>query len=314
MSSPPPASVPLPPQPPPLINSPSESAQPEFNPYFPDHHDPDDFIPGNPHMLKIASHTAYRSAARSPSSILSKKPAWVNTSRSISLSPHGSSHTSPAGTPTRNRSPTRGFATTSASTGKQDPVANAPPQHELVHFPGLASERRRFGDCRRVLHTGLYRFVCLPLPQSSFPPSLPPFCPSPSPQGPQRLTPQHSQLAAMAIPPGGAIGAEVHAVDQTLLFTHGAGLARVAGAEAPVRAGDVVVVPAGARHRFLNTGPEPLELVTVCASAEHGARTVHGTKGEGDGEEEEAPAWARRARAGNEEVGLVKVEGGLYEE
>ncbi|GME45484.1 Cupin RmlC-type [Neofusicoccum parvum] len=222
-------------------------------------------------MLKIASHTAYRSAARSPSSILSKKPAWVNTSRSISLSPHGSSHTSPAGTPTRNRSPTRGFATTSASTGKQDPVANAPPQHELVHFPGLASERRRFGDCRRVLHTGLY-----------------------------------SQLAAMAIPPGGAIGAEVHAVDQTLLFTHGAGVARVAGADAPVRAGDVVVVPAGARHRFLNTGPEPLELVTVCAPAEHGARTVHGTKGEGDGEEEEAPAWARRARAGNEEVGLVK--------
>ncbi|EOD43329.1 putative -like ligand binding domain protein [Neofusicoccum parvum UCRNP2] len=171
-------------------------------------------------MLKIASHTAYRSAARSPSSILSKKPAWVNTSRSISLSPHGSSHTSPAGTPTRNRSPTRGFATTSASTGKQDSVANAPPKHELVHFPGLASER-------------------------------------------------HRQLAAMAIPPGGDIGAEAHAVDQTLLFTHGAGLARVAGAEAPVRAGDVVVVPAGARHRFLNTGPEPLELVTVCAPAEH---------------------------------------------
>ncbi|KAL1615497.1 hypothetical protein SLS56_011804 [Neofusicoccum ribis] len=253
--------------------SPSESAQPDFNPYFPDHHDPDDFIPGNPHMLKIASHTAYRSAARSPSSILSKKPAWVNTSRSISLSPHGSSHTSPAGTPTRNRSPARGFAATSASTGKQDAAANAPPKHEMVHFPGLTSERRRFGDSRRVLHTGLY-----------------------------------SQLAAMAIPPGGDTGAEAHAVDQTLLFTHGAG--------------DVVVVPAGARHRFLNTGPEPLQLVAVCAPAEDGARTVNATEEEGEREEEEeeeeggdgAPGWARRGRAESEKVGLVRVEGGPCEE
>ena len=33
---------------------------------------------------------------------------------------------------------------------------NAPPKHEMVHFPGLMSEKRSFGDFRTVLHTGLY--------------------------------------------------------------------------------------------------------------------------------------------------------------
>ena len=51
---------------------------------------------------------------------------------------------------------------------------NAPPKHEMVHFKGLMSEVRRFGDFRTVLHTGLY-----------------------------------SQLVAMEVPVGGEIGDEV---------------------------------------------------------------------------------------------------------
>ena len=34
--------------------------------------------------------------------------------------------------------------------------ANTPPKHEMVHFAGLLSEKRSFGDFRTVLHTGLY--------------------------------------------------------------------------------------------------------------------------------------------------------------
>jgi len=49
-----------------------------------------------------------------------------------------------------------------------------PPKHEMVHFKGLMSEVRRFGDFRTVLHTGLY-----------------------------------SQLVAMEVPVGGEIGDEV---------------------------------------------------------------------------------------------------------
>jgi hypothetical protein len=52
--------------------------------------------------------------------------------------------------------------------------ANAPPKHEMVHFPGLMSEKRSFGDFRTVLHTGLF-----------------------------------SQIVAMEVPVGGDIGDEV---------------------------------------------------------------------------------------------------------
>src|SRR5690242_10898891 len=34
-----------------------------------------------------------------------------------------------------------------------------PPKHEMVHFPGLLSSKREFGDFRTVLHTGLYSQV-----------------------------------------------------------------------------------------------------------------------------------------------------------
>lgn len=36
---------------------------------------------------------------------------------------------------------------------------NEPPKHEMVHFAGLLSSKREFGDFRTVLHTGLYSQV-----------------------------------------------------------------------------------------------------------------------------------------------------------
>jgi mannose-6-phosphate isomerase-like protein (cupin superfamily) len=171
----------------------------------------------------------------------------------------------------------------------------------MVYFPQLTSEVRAFGQFRKVLHTGLF-----------------------------------SQLVSMEIPVGGDIGDEVHTVDQVLIFTSGEGKATVAGKDQvtfqlifgkakhywhcsqDIKASDVVVVPAGTQHQFINTSKtQPLELVTVYSPAEHDSRTVHKTKEEGDEEEEngkdEAPEWSQQSKEYNEKHGLVKESGGPYE-
>jgi mannose-6-phosphate isomerase-like protein (cupin superfamily) len=96
-------------------------------------------------------------------------------------------------------------------------------------------------------------------------------------------TGQHSQLVIMTIPPGGEIGEEVHEdTDQILSFVSGTGEARVSGERRPVVAGDLVVVPAGQVHNFVNTGPNPLVLYTVYAPPEHADQAVHRTREEAD--------------------------------
>lgn len=47
---------------------------------------------------------------------------------------------------------------------------------------------------------------------------------------------------------------------QALTFTSGVGKAVVGGEEQEIKAGDLVVVPAGTLHQFYNTGPTPLIL------------------------------------------------------
>jgi mannose-6-phosphate isomerase-like protein (cupin superfamily) len=100
-------------------------------------------------------------------------------------------------------------------------------------------------------------------------------------------TGEHSQLVIMTIPPGGEIGEEVHEdVDQILTFVSGTGKAIVSGAEKNVAQGDLVVVPAGKKHNFLNTGPNPLILYTVYGPPEHADGAVHKTKEQADAMEE----------------------------
>ncbi|TDZ99684.1 Uncharacterized protein C8034_v000071 [Colletotrichum sidae] len=156
--------------------------------------------------------------------------------------------------------------------------SSEPPKHEMQHFPDMTTALpSESGEFRRVLWTGLY-----------------------------------SQVVLMTIPVDGDIGEEVHTVDQILTFTSGKGLAQVGGEEQEVKAGDMVIVPAGTKHQFLNKGPTPLILYTVYSPAEHKPTTVHKTKEEGDREEEEgideAPAWSRRSKEQNEKEGWVKGE------
>ena len=100
-------------------------------------------------------------------------------------------------------------------------------------------------------------------------------------------TGKHTQLVIMTIPPGGEIGEEVHEeTDQVLTFVSGTGEAVVSGQKRAVAQGDLVVVPAGRKHNFTNTGPNPLVLYTVYGPPEHADGAVHRTKEEADEAEE----------------------------
>jgi mannose-6-phosphate isomerase-like protein (cupin superfamily) len=95
-----------------------------------------------------------------------------------------------------------------------------------------------------------------------------------------------SQIVVMSIDPGSEIGEEVHDdVDQTLVFVAGSGEAVLEGNSSPVTPGDLVFVPAGTRHNFVNNGSEPLKLWTLYAPPEHPDGTVHVTKEEADAAE-----------------------------
>ncbi|GGK87079.1 hypothetical protein GCM10012284_21480 [Mangrovihabitans endophyticus] len=99
-------------------------------------------------------------------------------------------------------------------------------------------------------------------------------------------TGKHTQLVIMTIPPDGEIGEETHEVDQILTFVSGTGRAEVSGQTRNVAQGDLVVVPAGRKHNFVNTGPNPLVLYTIYGPPEHADGAVHRTKDEGDALEE----------------------------
>jgi mannose-6-phosphate isomerase-like protein (cupin superfamily) len=121
----------------------------------------------------------------------------------------------------------------------------------VIHYT-IATEAEKYADFRRVLWTG-----------------------------------EKTQLVVMTIPADGEIGEEVHEdIDQILTFVSGTGEARVGGSTKKVAQGDLVVVPAGTKHNFVNTGPNPLVLYTVYGPPEHADGAVHKTKEEADELEE----------------------------
>lgn len=101
------------------------------------------------------------------------------------------------------------------------------------------------------------------------------------------MTGANMQVVVMTIPVGEEIGAETHDHnDQMLFFVDGVADAVLDGETTPVSAGHLVFVPAGTHHNFVNTGDEPLRIVTAYAPPEHADGTVHHTKAEADAAED----------------------------
>jgi len=104
------------------------------------------------------------------------------------------------------------------------------------------------------------------------------------------VTGKHAQVVVMALQPNEDIGMEVHDVDQILVFVEGQGKSILDGQEAMLAVGDLVYVPAGTQHNFINVGPTVMKLYTVYAPAEHRDGTVHKTKAEAQADETDEPA------------------------
>jgi mannose-6-phosphate isomerase-like protein (cupin superfamily) len=78
----------------------------------------------------------------------------------------------------------------------------------------------------------------------------------------------NQSLAEATVPPGGETIEHYHRVSEEIyFFTSGAGRMRLGDEEDDVRAGDMVVIAPGMRHKLWNTGPEPLVLLCCCSPA-----------------------------------------------
>lgn len=100
-------------------------------------------------------------------------------------------------------------------------------------------------------------------------------------------TGQHLQLVLMALKPGEDIGEEVHVDrDQFFRVEEGDGEVLIDGKPTAVKAGDAILVPAGARHNVRNTGGEAMKLYTLYGPPEHRDGVVRATKAEAEANEE----------------------------
>lgn len=117
----------------------------------------------------------------------------------------------------------------------------------------LEQETKRNPDFRRVLYTG-----------------------------------KRSQLVLMSLKPGEEIGEETHEdVDQFFRFETGEGKVIIDGVEHPVKDGNGVIVPAGARHNVVNTSKRAnLRLYTIYSPPEHQDGVIRHTKSEAMASEE----------------------------
>ncbi len=97
-------------------------------------------------------------------------------------------------------------------------------------------------------------------------------------------TAQHLQLVLMTLKPGEDIGLETHPIiDQFFRFESGHGQCIINGHEYNVKAGDAIIVPAGARHNVINTDRETeLTMYTIYAGPNHKDGLVRATKKEAD--------------------------------
>jgi mannose-6-phosphate isomerase-like protein (cupin superfamily) len=79
---------------------------------------------------------------------------------------------------------------------------------------------------------------------------------------------QNQSLAEASVEPESETAEHYHPRSEELYyFVAGEGRMRLDGDEAPVAAGDCVVIPPGTPHKLWNTGTAPLVLLCCCAPA-----------------------------------------------
>ena len=95
------------------------------------------------------------------------------------------------------------------------------------------------------------------------------------------------QLVLMAIKPKRDIGSEIHAThDQFFRIEKGRGEIVIDGTTTPVKSGDGIIVPAGARHNLKNTGEKPLRLYTLYGPPNHVDQLVQARKSDAEASHE----------------------------
>lgn len=77
------------------------------------------------------------------------------------------------------------------------------------------------------------------------------------------------QLVYMTLKPGEDIGEEVHEVDQFFRIESGNGKSIIDDKEYELKPDFAIIVPAGSKHNFINTGEDELKLYTIYSSPQH---------------------------------------------
>jgi len=92
-------------------------------------------------------------------------------------------------------------------------------------------------------------------------------------------TGKHLQLVLMDLKVGEDIGEEIHAHnDQFFRFESGSGKCVIDRNEYKVKEGDVIIVPAGAKHNVINVGDNELKMYTLYGPPNHQDGTIRNTK------------------------------------
>jgi mannose-6-phosphate isomerase-like protein (cupin superfamily) len=93
--------------------------------------------------------------------------------------------------------------------------------------------------------------------------------------GPSWTQAENQSLAEATVPPGGSTAQHYHrTIEEIYYFTSGSGRMRLGDEEAPVKAGDCVVIPPGVEHKIWASDDAPLVLLCACAPAYSDADTV----------------------------------------
>jgi mannose-6-phosphate isomerase-like protein (cupin superfamily) len=102
-------------------------------------------------------------------------------------------------------------------------------------------------------------------------------------------TSKHSQLVLMSLKPKEEIGTEIHPDnDQFFRIEAGHGICIIDDKEYEIKAGDAIVIPAGAKHNIRSTDNDAgLKMYTIYSPAHHKDGITRITKNEAETKEAE---------------------------